>query len=168
VEELTGLASRQLGRIKALCAQEGLNYIDLPDHVLGVGVGIGFGATGHVVLSVMAGGGEGKLMITSGILKDIKQDRLAALIACNSLTSGNSLFPVFLHDAENGWSVLMQLTYMIDLMLDNPEYFSLVVRTTPQMAAQHRAEIAAKYDLGGQHWQWSAEDLSMLLAKSLA
>jgi hypothetical protein len=168
VEEMTALAKSQLDRIKALCAQVGLKYVELPDDTFGAGVGIGFGEAGHVILSVMGGGSENKLMITSGILKDIKQDRLAALNACNSFTSGNTLFPVYLHDARNGWSLLMQLTYPIDLMLDNPEYFSLVVRTTPQIAAGHRTEIAEKYELGGQPWQWTAEDLNMLLAKSLA
>ena len=168
LDEMIALAKSQLGRIKALCAQVGLRYVELPDNIFGPGIAVGFGEVGHVVLSVMGGGSEGKLMITSGILRDIKQDRLAALEACNSFTSGNTLFPVFLHAAQNGWSLLMQLTYTIDLLLDNPEYFSLVVRTTPQIAAEHRAEIAEKYDLGGQLWQWTAEDLSMLLAKSLA
>jgi hypothetical protein len=168
MEELIALAKSQLGRIEALCTQGGLKYVELPDDVFGAGVGVGFGEAGYVILSVMGGGSESKLLITSGILKDIKQDRLAALNACNSFTSGNTLFPVYLHDAKNGWSLLMQLTYMIDLLLDNPEYFSLVVRTTPQIAAQHRAEIAEKCDLGGQPWQWTAEDLSMLLTKSLA
>lgn len=168
MDELIALAKSQLGRIKALCSQVGLKYIELPDDVFGAGIGVGFGETGNVVLSVMGGGSEGKLMITSGILWDIKQDRLAALNACNSFTSGNTLFPVYLHDAQNGWSLLMQLTYTIDLLLDNPDYFDLVVRSTPQMAAQHRAEIAEKYDLGARPWQWTAEDLSMLLSKSLA
>lgn len=168
MEELIALAKSQLGRIKALCAQVGLNYVELRDDVFGAGVGIGFGEAGYVILSVMGGGGESKLMITSGILKDIQRDRLAALNACNSFTSANTLFPVYLHDAQNGWSLLMQLTYTIDLLLDNPEYFSLVVRTTLQMTAQHRAEIAEKYDLGGQPWQWTAEDLGMLLTKSLS
>jgi hypothetical protein len=165
---MIALAKGQLGRIKALCAQVRLNYVELPDYIVGAGVGVSFGEAGYVVLSVLGGGSESKLMITSGILKGIKQDRLAALNACNSFTSGNSMFPVYLHDAQNGWSLLMQLTCTIDLLLDNPEYFSLIVRTTPRVAANHRAEIAEKYDLGGGPWPWTAEDLSMLLAKSLA
>lgn len=168
LEEMIALARSQLGRIKALCDQAGLKYVELPDELFGVGIGVGFGEADYVILSVLGGGSESKVMITSGILKDIKRDRLAALNACNSFTSGNSLFPVFLHDAKHAWSLLMQLTYPIDLMLDNPEYFSLVVRTAPQMVAQHRAQIAEKYDLGGQPWQWTPEDLSMLLTKSLA
>ena len=168
MEELIAMAKSQLARIKALCDQVGLKYIELSDNFFGAGIAVGFGEAGHVVLSVMGGGSESKLMITSGILKDIKQDRLAALTASNAFTSENTLFPVYLHDAENGWSLLMQLTYTIDLLLDNPEYFDLVVRATPQTAAQHRAEIAGKYDLGGQLWQWTAEDLHMLLTKSLA
>lgn len=168
MEELIALAKSQLGRIKALCDQIGLKYVELPDDVFGAGVAVGFGDAGHVVLSVMGGGSESKLMITSGVLKDMKQDRLAALSAANSFTSANTLFPVYLHDAQNGWSLLLQLTYTIDLMLDNPEYFELVVRTAPQICEQHRAEVAEKYDLGGQPWQWTADDLSMLLTKSLA
>jgi hypothetical protein len=168
MEELIALAKSQLARIKALCDQIGLKYVELPDDFFGAGVAVGFGEDGHVVLSVMGGGSENKLMITSGILKDIKQDRLAALTASNAFTSANTLFPVYLHDAGNGWSLLMQLTYTVDLLLDNPEYFGLVVRSTPQISAQHRAEVAEKYDLGGQVWQWTAEDLRMLLTKSLA
>jgi hypothetical protein len=168
VEEMIALAKSQLGRIKALCAEVGLKHVELPDDMFGAGVGVGFGEAGYVILSVMGGGRESGLMITSGILKDIKQDRLAALNACNSFTSENTQFPVYLHDARNGWSLLMQLTCPIDLLLDNPEYFSVMVRTTPQIAADHRAKITENYDLGGQSWQWTAEDLSMLLAKSLA
>lgn len=168
LDELIALARTQLGRIKALCDQVGLKYVELPDNLFGPGVAVGFGDTDYVVLSIMGAGNEGKLMITSGILKDIKQDQLAALIACNSFTSENTLFPVFLHSAQNGWSLLMQLTYPVDLLLDNPDYFSLVVRTTPQLVTQHRGELAEKHDLGGQPWQWTTEDLNMLLAKSLA
>ena len=92
-----------------------------------------------------------KIPVASALLlvKDIKQDRLAAL------------------DAKDTWSLLMQLTYTIDLLLDNPDYFAMVVRTTPQVAAQHRAELAEKYDLGGQPWRWTPEDLGLLLLKSL-
>lgn len=169
MEEFRELARAQLGRIKALCSQVGLKYAELPDPVIEIGVGfaVGFGADGYVILSVLAGGNEGKVMITNGLLKDIRQDRLAALNACNSMTSGNSLFPVYLHDAETGWSLLMQLTYPVDLLLGNPDYFAMIVPTTLQVAAQHRADLAEKYDLGGQPWQWTADDLGLLLLKSL-
>ena len=92
---------------------------------------------------------------------------MAALDASNTFTRNNTIFPVFLHDAKDTWSLLMQLTYTIDLLLDNPDYFAMVVRTTPQVAAQHRAGLAEKYDLGGQPWRWTPEDLGLLLLKSL-
>ncbi len=145
----------------------GLKYVELPVPPIGAGIAVGFGDAGYVILSVLGGGNEGKLMITSGILKNIKQDRLTALNACNFFTSGNSLFPVFLHDAESGWSLLMQLTYPVELLLDNPDYFAMIVRTTTQVAAQHRTEFPGKFDLGGQPWEWTADDLGMLLLKSL-
>jgi len=167
MEEFSALAKSQVGRIKSLCVQVGFTYIELPDQIFGAGLAVGFGAGDYVVLSVLAGGQESKLMITSGVLKDIKRDRLPALNACNSFTSGNTLFPVYLHDAEAGWSLLMQLTYPVDVLLDVPDYFSTLTRTVPQVAASHRAEIAEKYDLGGQPWAWTADDLGLLLTKSL-
>ena len=166
MDELIALAKGQLDRIKALCAQVGLKYVEIPDDFMGAGVAIAF-ETDYVILSVLGGGSEGKLMITCGLARDIKQDRLAALDASNTFTRNNSIFPVFLHDAKDTWSLLMQLTYTIDLLLDNPDYFAMVVRTTPQVAAQHRAELAEKYDLGGQPWRWTPEDLGLLLLKSL-
>jgi hypothetical protein len=167
MEDFIALAKGQLGRIKALCSQVGLKYIELPDHFMGAGIGAGFGETDYVVLSVIAGGGESKLMITSGVLKSIRRDRLAALDACNSLTRENTIFPVFLHDAEAGWDVLIQLTYPIDLLVDNPSFFDVIVRTVPQVADKHRGEFAEKTDVGGQPWRWNAEDLGLLLTKSI-
>ncbi len=37
MEELIALAKSQLGRIKALCDQIGLKYVELPDDVFGAG-----------------------------------------------------------------------------------------------------------------------------------
>lgn len=167
MDELIALAKGQLDRIKALCAQVGLKYAEIPDSFMGAGVGVGFGETDFVVLSVLGGGSEGKLMITCGLARDINRDRLAALDAGNTFTRNNTIFPVFLHDAEDTWSLLMQLTYTVDLLLDNPDYFAMIVRSTPQVAAQHRAELAEKYDLGGQPWRWTPDDLGLLLLKSL-
>lgn len=167
MDELIALAKGQLGRIKALCAQVELKYVEIPDSFMGAGVGVAFSETDYVILSILGGGSEGKLMITCGLAKDIKQDRLTALDASNTFTRNNTIFPVYLHDAEDTWSLLMQLTYTVDLLLDNPDYFAMVVRTTPQVAAQHRAELAEKYDLGGQPWQWTPDDLGLLLLKSL-
>jgi hypothetical protein len=167
MDELIALAKGQLDRIKALCAQVELKYVEIPDSFMGAGVGVAFSETDYIILSILGGGSEGKLMITCGLAKDIKQDRLAALDASNTFTRNNTIFPVFLHDAKDTWSLLMQLTYTVDLLLDNPDYFAMVVRTVPQVAAQHRAELAEKYDLGGQPWRWTPEDLGLLLLKSL-
>jgi hypothetical protein len=167
MDELIELAKGQLDRVKALCTQVGLRYIEIADSFFGAGIGVALSEMDYVILSVLGGGSESKLMVTCGLAKDIKQDRLAALTASNTFTRNNTIFPVFLHDAKDGWSLLMQLTYTVDLLLDNPEYFFMVVRTTPQVATEHRAELAEKYDLGGQLWRWTPDDLELLLLKSL-
>lgn len=167
MDELIALAKGQLNRIKALCAQVGLKYVEIPDSFMGAGVGLAFSEGDFVVVSILGGGSENKVMITCGLAKDIKQDRLTALDASNTFTRDNTIFPVFLHDAKDTWSLLLQSTYTVDLLLDNPEYFDMVVRATPQVAAQHRAALAEKYDLGGQPWRWTPEDLGLLLLKSL-
>jgi hypothetical protein len=167
MDEAIALAKTQLDRIKALCAQVGLKYVELRDSPFGPGIALAFSETDFVILSILGGGSEGRLMITCGLLRDIKHDRVTALDASNTFTRNNTIFPVFLHDAADTWSLIMQLTYTVDLLLDNPDYFAMTVRTAPQVAAQHRAELAEKNELGGRPWQWTPEDLGGLLLKSL-
>lgn len=169
MDDLLGLAKSQMNRVKGLCAQVGLKYADLPEHFMGAGIGVAFGETDYVVLSVMAGGMESKLMITSGVVKDIKRDnRLAVLDACNNLTQGNTMFPIFLHDAEASWDVLIQLTYPVDLLLASPQFFDMIVRTVPQVTTMRRGELAEKHaGIGGEPWRWTAEDLRILLTVSM-
>jgi hypothetical protein len=161
------LADQQLERVKALCAQTGLKYVDLPPEWVGVGIAIGFGQTDYVVLSVMGGGNENTLMITSGVLADIKRDRLAALEAANNLTRNNPAYPVYLHDAELAWDLMMQQSHPIDLLLDVPQYFSTCVRVLPQIVTEYRKDIPGKWDLGGRPWEWTTDDHRTLLLRSL-
>jgi len=86
-------------------------------------------------------------MITSGILNDIKHDRLAALEASNTLD--NTAYPVYLHDAEVGWALLVQQTHMIEILLDLPGYFNNCVRALPRVVIEYRKSIPEKWDLGG-------------------
>lgn len=167
MDELVALAKQQLERVKVLCSQSGLNYLELAPTFMGAGVVVGFGETDYVILSVGGGGNENQLLITSGILTGIKQDRSVALEAANYFTSNNSAYPVYLHDAEVGWALLMQQTLPVELLLDVPAFFVNCVKALPQMTISYRQTIAEKWDLGGRPWQWTSEDHKGLLIRSM-
>lgn len=78
LEDLLAAAKATLERIKSLTTQVGLKYVELPEAPVGVGIAISFSGTKYTVLSVMGGGSESQVNITSGILRDIKQDRVTA------------------------------------------------------------------------------------------
>lgn len=168
MEELTELARQQIERVKVLCTQSGLKYQELAPTFMGAGIAIGFGETDYVVVSVGAGGNENQLMITSGVLYDITRDRAMALEAANYFTSNNTAYPVYLHDAEVGWALLMQQTIPVELALDVPSFFvNFCVKALPQVVANHRETAAEKWTLGGRPWQWVAEDHNALLFRSM-
>lgn len=165
MEEFTVLASQQLERVKALCSQIGLKYAELPPHFMGVGIAIGFSETDNTICSIMAGGSESQLMITSGILKDITRDREAALPIVNRFNQQNSSYSVYLHDAETGWSLLVQRTTPIEVFLDAPSYFNALVRGLPMAVQEFRTQLAQETTLGGLPWHWS--DRNDLLTRSM-
>lgn len=167
MEELVAIARQQLERVKALCAQLGLKYVELGRQLMGVGIAIGFGPADYVILAVVGGGSENQISITSGILKDIKQDRLAALEAANHFNQNNTAYPVYLHDAEIGWALIMQLRFPIELLLHAPEHFSNYIRGAPHIVIQYRSTIAERWDLEGQPWSWTEEDIRALFTRSM-
>jgi hypothetical protein len=167
VDELIALANAQLERVKVLCSQAGFTYVDLPSELVGVGVAIGFGQNDYVVLSVMGGGSESHLMITSGVLNNIAENRVDALSAANYFTQSNTGLPVFLHDAAAGWALILQVTLPIEVLLDVPSYFSALVRGMPGVVSEYRATIAERWELGGQPWTWTPEDHKSLLIRSM-
>ncbi|WP_194905276.1 hypothetical protein [Catenulispora rubra] len=168
---MNALAAQQLNRIKVLCDGLGLKYLELPDFVMGVGMVVGFGETEYALLSIMAGQ-ENRIMVSGGIVKDINHDdinhdRLAALEAANSFTRDNTFFPVYFHDAEAGWSLILHQTHLLEAMLAAPDYFSLIVRTVPQMVTEYRRQLAEKGTVIGTAWRWTPEDHNLLLIKSI-
>jgi len=166
VNAMNASAAQQLNRIKGLCDGLGLKYLDVPDFVMGVGMVIGFGETEYALLSIMTGQ-ENRLMVSGGIVKDINHDRVAALEAANSFTRDNSFFPVYFHDAEAGWSLILHQTHLLEAMLAAPDYFSLIVRSVPQMVTEYRRQLAEKGTVIGTEWRWTPEDHNLLLIKSI-
>jgi hypothetical protein len=167
MDELTALAAQQLERVKALCSQIGLKYVELPAQFMGVGIAIGFGETDYTILSIMGGGSESHLMTTSGILKDINRSRETALQRVNRFNQQNTAYTVYLHDAEAGWSLLVQHTAPIEVFLDVPGYLNALVRGLPMAVQEFRQQLAEEAELGGQPWSWTAQDQSELLLRSM-
>jgi hypothetical protein len=167
MDELTALAAQQLERVKALCSQIGLKYVELPAQFMGVGIAVGFGETDYTILSIMGGGSESHLMTTSGILKDINRSRETALQRVNRFNQQNTAYTVYLHDAEAGWSLLVQHTAPIEVFLDVPGYLNALVRGLPMAVQEFRQQLAEEAELGGQPWSWTAQDQSELLLRSM-
>lgn len=161
------LAVRQLGKIKNLLGEAGLTYVDLGEGFNCAGVGLTWGEAHWAVVSVAAGGLENAVTITVGVLKDVTQDRPTVLDACNAMTRDNPTYPVFLHDAQKGSDILMQLQLPIDLMLKNPDYFRANLEHLPQYAELRRPDLQ-KAGIDGGEYTWNDEDRRRLLIRSTA
>lgn len=166
-DEMTALAAQQLERVMGLCSQIGLKYLAVPAHFMGVGIAVGFGETDYTMLSIMAGGMESQLITTSGILKGINRDSEAALKIVNRFNQQNTAYTVYLHDADDSWSLLVQHTAPIQVFFDAPGYLNELVRGLPMAAQELRRQVAQETGLGGEPWSWTAHDHSALLLKSL-
>lgn len=131
-----------------------------------VGIAIGFGQTDYTILSV-SNSDPNQLTVTGGILKDIKRDLVAALTIVNQFNQNNTSYTVYLHDAEVGWSLLVQRTTPLQVFVDSPAYLNAQIRGLPKAVQELRGEIAEKTELGGQPWSWTAEDQRNLLNRSM-
>ena len=133
--------------------------------MVGVGLGIASSETDYIVLSV-AGGLEGILNLTAGVLKDVTQNRLNVLNVCNSLTQNNPAYPFYLHDAEAGWDIHVQQRYPIDVLLAAPSFFQSCVGNLPVMAKQGRNKFI-EAGVRGQLYNWDHDDARRLLTRSM-
>ncbi len=159
-------ADAQLRRMKQVLGELGLQCVELSPVATGTGFGVAFGETDYVVVAVAGGGSEGNAYITSGVFRDINDDRLAALEACNERVSSNPACPFFLHDADAGWDILLQLSYPVQLLLDLPHFFGALLRGTPQEVERARPDFATK-GVYGTPYRWCEEDAQRLLMRSL-
>lgn len=155
-------AVEQLDRVRAALTYD---YVELGHALVGVGVGVYWEDGDFVVLSVAAGGNEHTLNLTAGVLKDVEHDRLAVLAVCNSLTRDNAAYPMFLHDAEAGWDVVVQQRYPLDVLLASPRLLADLSRALPTMAAVGRARCR-QAGVVGRPYTWPA-DGKRLLFRSL-
>jgi hypothetical protein len=167
VEEHLVLAERQLQRVRAAVGQGGLEYFDLQEEFVGIGIAVSSGQHDYVILSIFSGG-EAQLLVTTGILHSIEQNQLAALEAANHLTQNHPSTDAFLHTAPAGWALLLQVAWPIELLLENPGLLIGWVRHLPVVAADHRALVRERWNIGGRPWEWTAEQVRELLVRSMA
>lgn len=155
-------AVEQLDRVKAALT---VDFTDLGHALVGVGVGVRSADGDFLVLSVAAGGSEHTLNLTAGLLKDVEHDRLAVLDVCNSLTRDNAAYPMFLHDAEAGWDIVVQQRYPVDLLVRSPRLLAELATDLPVVAAAGRARCR-QAGVVGEPYTWP-DDGKRLLFRSL-
>lgn len=165
--DLLAPAKKQLDRTKRFVARLGVEWIELePAAVFGVGFAVK-GDAGDTVVSVHSGGLESMVNFSAGVLRDIDPVRLTILDLCNSVTRDRPAYPVFLHDAELGWDVLVQVSVPAVLLSDSPDFLIGCLRNPPTVANEVRPRFE-EAGLGGARYRSSVEDLSRLLIRSLA
>jgi hypothetical protein len=155
-----------LNEIRQTLTRAGLKYVDADRFVMGGGVAVAWSETFFVMLSV-ANFLDEQLNITYGVLRNINQDRLAALEYCNLHNQNFSAYPAYLHDAENGWDILQQNVLPLQILRESPQFvLGFYLGGSSQIVDDLRAK-ATEVGLGGEPYRWNEEDVNRLLAKSL-
>ncbi|HEX4214624.1 MAG TPA: hypothetical protein VIA06_15005 [Candidatus Dormibacteraeota bacterium] len=158
-------ARLSLSQVKRLTAQVGLAYVELDENPAGVGIAVEFGQQ-CVILSIIAGGSEGQLYITTGVLRDVKRDRTAILDLCNDMVRDNPAYPIYLHDDEAGWDVILGNAFPVRALAASPDFFQDLVQALPEVATAARNRFV-EVGLGGEPFGSDRRDLSRLLAESI-
>jgi hypothetical protein len=143
----------------------GIQYVRAADSASGVGLGIAWGPTEFVVLSITASRSQ-NLRITNGALRDVVQDRLSILEGCNELNKANSAFTWILSDEVAGWDILMQQSYPLSLLVEVPDYFAATLEPSVRVTAEGLSRLYAR-GVEGKRYEWGAPDAERLLERSL-
>lgn len=160
-----GVAAGRLREIEQALVSADLRYIQLPESPFGVGLSVSYGNDRYSIISINYGEAPYNAFVSSGVLRDVHQDRAVLLDACNTATRNNPAFPVFLHDAENGWDVIASSGFPIHLLARNPGFLREYLNAQAcELVAQQR-EVLQGLGVGGV--PYTAEDFPRLLIRSL-
>ena len=172
MEDFLAIPRATLTKIKAVIAQMGsqysqleLQYVELPENPLGIGIAVTSGGAYYSVISILMST-QGQFNITSGILRDIQQDEVSALRLCNKMVRDNPAYPIFLHDAPIGWDILVETTLPTALLFDSPLVVANTTYGLPRIAEAARPAFL-EANLGGRPFNWDSEDINRLLLVSL-
>ena len=165
-EEFQQAASIQLQRVRSVADDCGFDPIRLPPTYNAVHLGIEFGPTDYVLLSIEVGADQ--LFISAGGLYDINDDRLAGLEVCNARTRSMPAFPCFYAEPAGavGADVIVQRSQPVQLVVDVPPYFQHVIRQMPRVTTMLR-EACSSRDLGGTVFGSSQGDIARLMARAM-
>jgi hypothetical protein len=122
---------------------------------------VAFGETDFVVVSTAAGDGH-PVSLSCGVLRD----RLLVLDGCNRITQDRAAYPVFVHDAEVGWDIVLQTSFPLQVLLDAPGYLRAMVVGLPDVATEARHQLLDS-GVGGVAYRWERADLQRLLIRSM-
>jgi hypothetical protein len=78
----------------------------------------------------------------------------------------NPAYPIYLHEAEIGWDILVSNIYPVTLLVNNPAFFVNSVKALPMQADILRPEFA-EAGLGGEVFTWDADDRQRLFMESM-
>jgi hypothetical protein len=170
IEDVFATAEASLETVKSLLSQVNLRYVELAGGIaggaLGVGVAVPFADAQYSVLSVMGGGNEAQLYITCGVLRDVRHERATALELCNKLVRNSPAYPIFLHEAEVGWDILISNVFSIRALAADPQFLADSVRGLPVVADAVRPRFS-EAGLGGAPFQWNDKDLRRVFLESM-
>jgi hypothetical protein len=158
-------ARAQLDRLRVVLDGLSLKYVEIEPRMTAVGLAVAFGDAEFSVLSI-SGGNSSYVYVTAGALKDVSHEKLQILEVCNDYVADRAEVPVYLHDADIGWDVLAQATHPVELYVDVPAYFGLILRAVPNAAIGVRQALGAK-GVAGEPYKFSEQDLNRLFITSV-
>ncbi len=166
VEKAEQRVAVSLAEVKNAVRAAGLTFVETNKFVMGAGIAVGWTENFYAMLSI-ANFLENQLNITYGVQRDISADRLAVLNLCNIHNQNLTAYPVYLHDAEAGWDILMQNVLPMQVLRDAPEFvFGYYLRGESVVVDELRQKIV-QVELGGHAYAWNEGDVNRLLARSL-
>lgn len=155
-----------LNEIRHALSAAGLKYAEPGPFVMGGGVAVAWSETFYAMLSI-ANFLDQQFCITYGVLRDIERDRRAALELCNRHNQNLAAYPVYLHDAENGWDIVQQNVLPMQVLRDAPGFVFGFYLSGESVIVDELREKAAEAGLGGRPYTWDQEGIQRLLARSL-
>ncbi len=163
----TNTVRQRVAELGEMIGKLGLQYSPLPEHSVGAGHAIAFREDVACVASCSMYLGD-QFSITWGINRDVDQDRLKVLDACNRHNQDHPAYPMQLHDAIASWDTLLVLVFPLQLFRAEPDFIQ-AWQLNPGFCdfVDQARETLNEAGVGGTPYQWNPDDMNRLLSRSL-